>query len=83
MPISPNTRKLLSGSLRWSLAAGLTVALLWYLFSKVNFADMMRIIRTGVDYRWILCAMGLSVVSHMIRARRWQLQLRALGIRPP
>ncbi len=83
MPTSPNTRKLLSGALRWSLAAGLTVALLWYLFSKVNFADMMRIIRTGVDYRWILCAMGLSVVSHMIRARRWQLQLRALGIRPP
>ncbi len=83
MPISPNNRKLLSGALRWSLAAGLTVALLWYLFSKVNFADMMRIIRTGVDYRWILCAMGLSVVSHMIRARRWQLQLRTLGIRPP
>ena len=83
MPISPKTRKLLSGALRWSLAAGLTVALLWYLFSKVNFADMMRIISTGVDYSWILCAMGLSVVSHMIRARRWQLQLNALGIRPP
>lgn len=76
------TKEILSGTLRWSLAAGLTVLLLWILFRKVNFTDMMDIIRHGVNYWWILAAMGLSVVSHMIRARRWQLQLDALGIRP-
>lgn len=76
------TKEIISGVLRWSLAAGLTVLLLWILFRKVNFADMMDIIRHGVNYWWILAAMGLSVLSHIIRACRWQLQLDALGIRP-
>lgn len=77
-----NRKEIISGILRWSVAAALTVLLLWILFRKVNFADMMEIIRHGVNYWWILAAMGLSVVSHMIRARRWQLQLDTLGIRP-
>ena len=81
--MTPNSKKILSGALRWSVAAGLTAALLWILFRKGNFADMLAIIRNGVNYWWILAAMGLSVVSHMIRARRWQLQLRPLGIDPP
>lgn len=80
--VDKNKKEILSGIFRWSLAAALTVLLLWMLFRKVNFADMMEIIRHGVNYWWILAAMGLSVVSHIIRARRWQLQLDALGIRP-
>lgn len=77
------TKEILSGILRWSLAAGLTVLLLWVLFKKVNFSEMLEIIRHGVNYWWILAAMGLSVVSHIIRARRWQLQLDSLDIHPP
>lgn len=62
---------------------GLTVALVWYMFRKVNFSDMMDIIRSGVDYLWILLAMCISIFSHIFRAARWRLQLNALGIRPP
>lgn len=80
--MNTNLKKILSPILQWGLAAGLTVLLLWVLFRKVNFADMLAIIRSGVNYRWILLAMGMSVISHMIRARRWQLQLAALGIHP-
>ena len=60
-----------------------TVLLVAYMFRKVDFADMMRILGQGVDYWWILLAMGLSVVSHMVRASRWRLQLRALGVDAP
>ena len=38
---------------------------------------------SNVDYWWILAAMGISVLSHVSRAARWRIQLRALGIRPP
>ena len=58
--MTPNSKKILSGALRWSVAAGLTAALLWILFRKGNFADMLAIIRNGVNYWWILAAMGLS-----------------------
>lgn len=76
-------RKAGSIMLRWLLPLALTVLLVSYMFRKVNFSDMWQLIRHGVDYWWILAAMGISVFSHVARAARWRIQLRALGIRPP
>lgn len=76
-------KKALGLLIRWLLPLALTVTLLWYLFSKVDFARMMDIIRHGANLWWILCAMGISVFSHIFRAARWRLQLRGLGVNPP
>lgn len=76
-------KKLVSNSLKWLLPLALTVLLLYYMFSKVDFADMWRIVTSGVDYGWILCAMAISIFSHVFRALRWRIQLRSLGINPP
>ncbi len=70
-------------AVQYMVPLALTVLLVWYMFRKVNFTEMMDIIRHGVDYGWILLAMGISVFSHVFRAARWRIQLRALGIRPP
>lgn len=59
----------------------LTVVLLWALFRKVDFREVVEIASHGVDYWWILAAMGLSVFSHVLRAIRWRLQFDALSIR--
>ncbi|MDE5790925.1 MAG: flippase-like domain-containing protein [Muribaculaceae bacterium] len=69
--------------LRWVLPLLLTVALVWYMFSKVNFGEMMNLLSRGVDYWWILLAMGLSIFSHVFRAFRWRIQLRSLDMDPP
>lgn len=69
--------------LRWGLPLVLTVALVWYMFSKVDFQEMLHLLSHGVDYWWILAAMGLSVFSHIFRAARWRIQLRSLGIDAP
>ena len=76
-------KKILTYILRWLLPLALTVLLVSYMFRKVNFSDMWHIITNGVDYWWILAAMGISVLSHVFRALRWQIQLRSLDIRPP
>ncbi|MDE7108739.1 MAG: flippase-like domain-containing protein [Muribaculaceae bacterium] len=68
---------------RYVLPLALTVLLLVYMFKKVNFVEMWDLIKHGVDYWWILAAMGISIFSHVFRAARWRLQLDALGIRPP
>lgn len=73
-------KRLLSIGLRYVLPVVLTVLLVWYMFRKVHFGEMMDIIRQGVDYWWILAAMGISVFSHIFRAMRWRIQLNALGI---
>lgn len=75
--------KILGYAVRWLLPLALTVLLVSYMFRKVEFSRMWELVTHGVDYWWILCAMGISVFSHIFRAARWRLQLRALGIDPP
>lgn len=82
--VKKNRVRVIMGYLvRWLLPMALTVILVSYMFRKVNFSEMMDIVRHGVDYWWILCAMGISVLSHVFRALRWRIQLRSLGINAP
>lgn len=82
-PDAPEKKSVMSLLVRYGLPLVLTVALVWYMFKKVNFSEMMDIIRRGVDYWWILAAMGVSVFSHIFRAARWRLQLRGIRVEPP
>ncbi|MDE5997679.1 MAG: flippase-like domain-containing protein [Muribaculaceae bacterium] len=67
-------------ALQYIVPVLLSVLLIWYLFSKVDFRQTMDIISHGVDYWWILAAMGISIFSHIFRAMRWRLQLNALNV---
>lgn len=82
-PPMPLWKRLCGWGVRYLVPLALTVLLVVYMFKKVQFSDMMDILRHGVRYWWILAAMALSVFSHIFRAARWRLQLRALGINPP
>lgn len=78
-----NGKTLLTYAVKWLLPLALTILLVSYMFRKVDFVEMWRMVTHGVDYWWILAAMGISVFSHVFRALRWQIQLRSLGITPP
>lgn len=67
-------------ALQYILPVLLSALLIWYLFKKVDFRQTMEIISHGVDYWWILAAMGISVFSHIFRAMRWRIQLNALNV---
>lgn len=56
-----------------------------WLFHKVNFHAMMKILRDSCDYRWLLLMCAVEVVSRCVRGIRWGIQLRAAGIKrmPP
>lgn len=45
--------------------------------------QMKDILRYDVDYTWIAVMLAISTMSHVVRALRWRLQLRALGINAP
>ena len=79
----PKAAAILKKAAQWLIPLALTILLVHYLFRKVDFREMMHIISHGVSYGWILLAMVLSIFSHIIRATRWRMQLRALGIDPP
>lgn len=60
----------------------ISVSLIVWLFHKVDFHNMMEVLRHGVDYRYILLMMGITTLSHMIRGYRWGLQLNGVGVYP-
>lgn len=76
-------KRIFSKALRFLVPLAITVALVWYMFTKINFSELWATVRHGVDYKWILLAMAISVFSHIFRAMRWRLQLRATGVNPP
>lgn len=75
-------RKITPGKIAgYAVPVIVSVGLCWMLFTSIDFSEMASIVRSQCVPAWIAAAMALSVASHVIRAARWGLQLRALGIR--
>lgn len=60
-----------------------SVGLCWVMFSSIDFGEMMAVIRRDCDFRWIGLMLLLSLVPMVLRALRWGIQLRAVGMNPP
>lgn len=69
--------------LKYGVPLIITVGLCYLLFIGVDFNEMAAIIRDNCNYWWILLALVISIFSHIFRAMRWRIQLRAVGVRPP
>lgn len=69
--------------LKYGIPLVISVGLCWLLFRDFDFKEMWSLIRSECNYWWIVLMMVISVLSHIVRAMRWQIQLRALGVYPP
>jgi len=58
------------------------VWLFWYVYQKLDIETIFQILKTDVNYFWVILSMAVAVFSHIARALRWRLQLRALHIYP-
>ncbi len=70
-------------AVKYGIPPLMTIGLCWLLFTGVDMKEMIRIIRAQCHLEWILAGLGVSVFSHIFRAMRWGIQLKALDIRPP
>lgn len=59
----------------------LAAVLLWLALRGVDLGKVARALRTA-DYRWLAPLAGLMLVSHLLRAWRWLLLLRATDAPP-
>ncbi|MCM1006134.1 MAG: flippase-like domain-containing protein [Prevotella sp.] len=82
---SPDNQRRFSPAslLRIIVPLAITVLLVWYMLKHIDLGQLWQTVRHGVDYKWILLAMLVSVFSHIFRALRWRLQLKAIGVNPP
>lgn len=65
---------------RWQplLIFAATIALLWLFFRNVHLAETWRAV-TRAHPSLILAAIGMTVVTYTLRARRWQALLKPIG----
>lgn len=68
--------------LKYGVPPVITAGLCLLLFKDIDPAEMWHTIRTECDFRWIWLNILLNIAAHVARAARWQIQLRALDIRP-
>ncbi len=59
----------------------LALVLLWLSFRGINLRQLWDVMRKA-HYLWLLPAMIFSVLSFLIRARRWNLLIEPLGYKP-
>lgn len=74
------TREVFGKVLKVLVPLGVTAVLLVWMMRKVDVQRVWEIMRSGVDYRYVLLMCVLVVVSHIIRGVRWGIQLRGAGI---
>lgn len=68
--------------LKFIVPIAVSVLLVLWLFHRVDFHEVMRIVREGVDFGYIVIMMLLTMLSFIIRGIRWGIQLRGVGIPP-
>lgn len=74
-------RKIIQSILKYGIPVVIGVGLIWFLLANVDIAQMKDVMREA-NYWWFVLVVVVSVFSHIFRAMRWRLQLRAIGVCP-
>lgn len=69
--------------LKYVVPVIISVGLCWLIITEIDFGEMIDIIRNECDFKFIAITLSLSILSHVFRAMRWGLQLRALNVPVP
>lgn len=69
--------------LQYGVPLIISIGLCYLLFTGIDFNAMLDTISNECNFWWIGLALFISIFSHLFRAMRWRIQLRALNINPP
>ena len=75
-------KKALSYLVKYGIPLVIGVGLMWFLYKNVDVAAMMETLRTDVNYWWFAGVAVVSLLSHVFRAMRWRIQLKAIDVKP-
>ena len=76
-------KKIISNILKYVLFIAIGVGLFYFLYSNVDMNQIRNILSENVEYLWFIPVIIVSIFSHVFRAFRWRLQLRAIGVDAP
>lgn len=73
--------KIFKQVLKYIFLLTLSLALFWYVLRQVNITELLDRL-SEVNYSWVILAMVAALLSHLLRAWRWNLMLHPLGYYP-
>ncbi len=73
-----NSRKLFFDILKYSATLGIAVFLLWYVYRDLSLEELFQYF-DEINYAWLSLSIILALVSHYLRAYRWNILLEPLG----
>ncbi|MDD2797890.1 MAG: lysylphosphatidylglycerol synthase transmembrane domain-containing protein [Bacteroidales bacterium] len=74
--------KQLKEILRIVLPLALGVVIFWWVYRKMDFSKILIILEDGVSFSWLLVSAVIGIISHVLRAIRWRMLVRLLGVKP-
>lgn len=76
-------KKIAIDILKYAVSIAIGVGLFYFLYNNVDIEQMRDVFKENVNYWWFVPVIIVSIFSHIFRACRWRLQLRAIGIDAP
>lgn len=77
----PRWKQVITDILHYLVPVAITVLMMVWMFRKIDFHEMIHVIRTECDFFWIAMMMLITALSHTIRGTRWGIQLRGAGLK--
>lgn len=65
--------------LKFLIFLGISVFLFWLVYRDQNLGDLMKVLKEEVNYNWVVVVCVVGILSHIIRALRWQLLTLSMG----
>jgi len=75
-------KKTVSYLVKYGIPLVIGVGLMYFLYKNVDIDAMMATLKTDVNYWWFIPVAVVSILSHVFRAMRWRLQLKAIDVKP-
>ena len=76
-------KKIVSAFIKYGIPIAISVGLAWFLYTNVDLEAIKVSLRQDVNYWWFVPVIVVSILSHVFRALRWRLQLRAINVHAP
>lgn len=76
--MASKSRKVVFDILKYSTTLGIAALLLWYVYKDLSIESLKRQF-VNINYYWIGVSILLALVSHYLRAYRWNILLEPLG----
>lgn len=76
-------KKIISNIFKYAISIAIGGGLFYFLYTNVDMEQMRSVLKENVNYLWFVPVVMVSIFSHIFRACRWRLQLRAIGVDAP